>query len=75
MSLFETVLRILDEDKDLQDVATSVSLSVAGELCRVSLCVKTRKLLCNTDNKCGINIRYEKELNNFRFVCNFAVNY
>lgn len=56
VSLFETVSRTLVDDKDLRDVATSVSLSAAGELCRVSLCVKTRKLLCNTDKKCGINI-------------------
>lgn len=37
-------------------MATSASLSAAGELCWVSLRAKTRKLLCNTD-KCGKNIQ------------------
>lgn len=56
VSLFETVPRTLVDGEDLWDVATSVSLSAAGELCRVSLCVKTRMLLRNTRTRCGINI-------------------
>lgn len=42
VSLFETIPGTLVEDKDLWDVATSASLSATEELCRVSLCVKTR---------------------------------
>lgn len=59
VSPLEVVSSLRDEEKDLEDVATSVSLSVAGELCWVSLCVKTTKRLCNTHNKSRINIRCE----------------
>lgn len=56
VSLFESATRSLSISPDFWDVATSASLLAAGELCRVSLCAKTRELLCNT-GKCGINIQ------------------
>lgn len=49
LSIF--VPRSLTGDEDFCDVATSACLSAAGALCRVSLCARTGKLLCNTDNK------------------------
>lgn len=49
LSVFESVPRSLKAD--FSDVATSASLSAAEELCWVSLCAETRKLLCNTDKR------------------------